>query len=92
MTQGLFANQRETNLQSMVSLIEEVLGELGHDPGKSRATDKSAVHAWKIQKGSATTRVTLINRTEFTHLRVASMVVTLDNKVDRPPCTSACSS
>ena len=32
MVQALFANQRETNLQSTIALIDEVLGELGHDP------------------------------------------------------------
>ena len=77
MTQALFANQRETNLQSMVALIDEVLGELGHDPAASRATEPKALHAWQIKKGSALTRVTLIERTEFTHLRVCSIVMTV---------------
>ena len=84
MTQPLFANQRETNLQSMVALIEEVLGELGHEPGGARAREATALHAWHIKKGSALTRVSLINRTEFSHLRVCSIVMTLDAKVDRP--------
>src|SRR5438067_2445123 len=84
MAQALFANQRETNLQSMVALVDEVLGELGHDPAASRVTEPQALHAWRIRKGSALTRVTLIDRTEFTHLRVCSIVLTLDEDVDRP--------
>ena len=62
--------------------IEEVLGELGHDPPASRIDDRRT-HAWRISKGSAVTRVTLVNRTEFTHLRVCAVVMTLDDKVDR---------
>ena len=83
MTQALFANQRETNLQSMVALIDEVLGELGHDPAASRVTEPQTLHAWGIRKGSALTRVTLVERAEFTHLRVCSIVMTLDDEVDR---------
>lgn len=84
MTQALFANQRETNLQSMTALIEEVLGELGHDPVGARASEAPALHTWRIKKGSALTRVSLLNRTEFTHLRVCSIVMTIDKDVDRP--------
>ena len=83
MTQALFANQRESNLQSTVALVEGVLAELGHDPAQVPPTDDS-LHAWRIIKGSATTLVTLVNRTLFTHLRVCSVVMTLDAKVDRP--------
>lgn len=83
MAQALFANQRETNLQSMVALIDEVLGELGHDPAASRVTEPQTLHAWRIRKGSALTRVTLVERAEFSHLRVCSIVMTLDGDVDR---------
>jgi len=84
MTQALFANQREGNLQSTVALIEAVLGDLGHDPAVARiAPIDDSLHAWRIIKGSATTLVTLVNRTLFTHLRVCSVVLTLDDKVDR---------
>lgn len=79
MVQALFANQRETNLQSTIALIDEALGELGHDPAASRVDDEN----WRIQQGSAVTRASLVSRTEFTHLRVASIVMTLDDKVDR---------
>lgn len=83
MPPALFANQRETNLSSTISLVEDVLHELGHPSPDSRIKDATALHAWRIPKGSAVTRVTLINRAEFTHLRVCAVVMTLDDKVDR---------
>lgn len=76
MPSALFANQRETNLASTIALVEAALAELGGGTGEG-------AHAWKITKGSAITRVTLINRTEFTHLRVQAVVMTLDGKVER---------
>ena len=81
---ALFANQRETNLSSMIVLVEEVLAELGHPAPGCRAQDVSALHAWRIPKGSAITRVTLIHRAEFSHLRVSAVVLTMNDKVDRP--------
>lgn len=84
MSSALFANQRETNLSSTLALVEDVLGELGHPAPASRIDERSALHAWRIPKGSAVTKVTLINRAEFTHLRVCAIVMTLDAKVDRP--------
>ncbi len=84
MTSPLFANQRETNLQSTVHLVEAALAELGHPAPASRIKDPAALHAWQIPKGSAVTRVTLLDREEFTHIRVCAIVMTLDAKVDRP--------
>jgi hypothetical protein len=81
MVQGLFANQRETNLSSTVALVEEVLHELGHPAAK--ISDPAAIHAWQLRKGSAVTQVSLIERTEFTHIRVCAIVMTMDPKVDR---------
>ncbi len=83
MGHALFANQRESNLASTVALVEAVLGELGHDAAGSRVADPDALHAWQVRKGSALTRVLLVSRTEFTHLRVCSTVMTVDGKVDR---------
>ena len=83
MPSGLFANQRETNLASTVVLVDAVLGELGHPAPASRFEDRAALHAWQIPKGSSLTRVTLIHRSEFTHLRVCATVMTLDARVDR---------
>lgn len=84
MSSGLFANQRETNLASTISLVEAVLEELGHPAANSRIKDAAALHAWQIPKGSALTRVMLLNRAEFTHLRVCAVVMTCDARVDRP--------
>lgn len=84
MSSGLFANQRETNLASTVALVEAVLADLGHPASTSRIKDANALHAWQIPKGSSLTRVTLIHRADFTHLRVCATVMTLDRTVDRP--------
>lgn len=81
---SLFANQRETNLSSTVQLVEAALAELGHPAPASRVKDATALHAWQIPKGSAVTRVALLHRAEFTHIRVCAIVMTLDAKVDRP--------
>lgn len=83
MSSPLFANQRESNLASTVSLVEAALSELGHPAPASRVKDSHALHAWNIPKGSAITRVTLIHRSEFTHLRVCAIVMTADRAVDR---------
>jgi hypothetical protein len=84
MAQALFANQRETNLTSTLALIEEVLRELGHDPATTRHDDTTAVHAWRLRRGSAVIDVTLVARSEFTHLRVCAIAMTVDAKVDLP--------
>lgn len=83
MAQSLFANQRETNLASTVALVEEVLREQGHDPGASRVPVPGAPHAWQVRTGSAVTRVTVFPTPDFTHLRVRSVVMTIDASVDR---------
>ncbi|HEX7701001.1 MAG TPA: YbjN domain-containing protein, partial [Kofleriaceae bacterium] len=83
MAQALFANQREANLSSTIALVEEVLGELGYPAGTARTTDGPAANAWKIAKGSATSLITLVDRAEFTHIRVCATVMTIDSHVDR---------
>jgi hypothetical protein len=83
MAQALFANQRESNLTSTVAIVEEVLAELGHPSPGSRIKHPTALHAWQIPKGSSITRMALLNRTEFTHIRVWSVVITMDPKTDR---------
>ena len=80
---ALFANQREINLTSTVALVEQALSEFGHDPATSRITAPGATHAWRIVTGSAVTRVTVVHHSEFPHLRVSAVVMTLDAKVDR---------
>jgi len=81
---GLFANQREANLSSTVALVESALEQLGYPAATTRVKDPAALHAWQIPKGSALTKVTLLSRAQFTHLRVCAVVMTLDGKVDRP--------
>jgi hypothetical protein len=90
MAQALFANQRETNLQSTVALIEEVLASLGYGPPEQArtapgevASGPAPVRAWRITKGSAVGHVRLLERPEFTHLRVSAQVMTLAPAVDR---------
>ena len=78
---SLFANQRETALASAVALVEQVLIELGHTPAAVRLGELDA-HAWRIAKGSAITRVTVVQRAAFPHLRVSAVVMTLDAAVD----------
>lgn len=78
---ALFANQRETNLASTVSLVEQALTELGH--AISKLDVPGATQAWRITKGSATTRVTIVPHNAFPHLRVSAIVMTLDERVDR---------
>jgi hypothetical protein len=83
MGQALFSNQRETNLASTIALVEEVLAELRHPAPASRVTDPTALHAWQLAHGSATARVSLVARTEFTHIRVSAIVMTMSAAVDR---------
>jgi hypothetical protein len=82
MAQSLFANQRETNLTSTIALVEEVLREQGHDPGASRVAVQGAANAWQIRTGSAVTQVTVFPTPDFTHLRVRSVVMTIDAGVN----------
>lgn len=79
---SLFANHRETTLASTVALVEQVLTELGHPPA-SRVGESGGTHAWRLAKGSATARVTVVQRSTFPHLRVSAVVMTLDASVDR---------
>ncbi len=84
MAQALFANQRETNLASTITLIEAVLDELGYHPPETRRIELAgAQQAWRIQKGSAIATIALFERPDFTHFRIVSVVMTLDANVDR---------
>ncbi|HEX8110402.1 MAG TPA: YbjN domain-containing protein [Kofleriaceae bacterium] len=80
---ALFANHRETNLISTVALVEQVLGDLGYPPADHRVSEPGASHVWRLVTGSAITRVALVERTEFPHLRITAVVMTLDAAVDR---------
>lgn len=80
---SLFANQREANLTSTVALVEHALAELGHASVAGQLADPGTAHAWRIARGSAVTRVTVVQRSAFPHLRVSAVVMTLDAAVDR---------
>jgi hypothetical protein len=80
---ALFANQRETNLSSTIALVEQALSELGHVPAAIRIDAPGGGRGWRVVTGSATTDVTVVHRSEFPHLRVSAVVMTLDAAVDR---------
>jgi hypothetical protein len=80
---GLFENQRETNLASTITMIEDVLVEQGHFLNDCRAEVDGSIRAWRIKHGSATIRITLFDRPDFTHVRVVSAVMRLDAAVPR---------
>ena len=80
---ALFSNQREANLQSTVALVEAVLADLAVTIPSIKASEPGALHAWHLAKGSATAKILLVDRAEFTHLRITATVMTLDARVDR---------
>jgi hypothetical protein len=80
---GLFQNQREINLASTISMIEDVLVELGHFVNDCRADAPGAIRSWRVRKGSATVRISLLERADFTHLRISSAVMHIDGAVPR---------
>jgi hypothetical protein len=80
----LFSDPREANLRACITMVEEVLQNLGHDPAESRVTGKDTWPAWKVQKGSATVFILMDGRGEENFLRIVAPVVHLDDKLDRP--------
>ncbi len=89
---GLFANQRQLHLTSTVQLIEQALRGLGHDPHGCRLDEGSSDEeaAWQFRHGSALTRIQLASGPPAVpggepcaYLRVASIVMTLDDGVDQ---------
>lgn len=80
---SLFANEREANLESTVTMIEAVLIDLGHFVNDCRRIRVGSVHAWTIQKGSASIAIDLMNHTDFWRVRVSAVVMTMDDKLDR---------
>lgn len=80
---GLFANQRQINLSSTIQLIEQALRALGHDPAACRLAPRGDDEAlWQFAHGSAGTRIQL-SKSESASLRISSVVMTLDDQVDR---------
>jgi hypothetical protein len=81
-TLGLFENTRDTNLHSSEQMVEDVLLELGHFLNDARIEQPGARRAWRVFKGSASVRITLIDRDDFVHLRVVAPIMTTDDSVD----------
>jgi len=81
---GLFDNERESNLESTVAMVEEVLRELGHVVDQSRVDSPNTERAWRVHKGSAEVAITIVEQDDFWHLRVAAAVMTIDNSVEIP--------
>src|SRR5258706_13451377 len=83
MTSALFANQREVNLASAVAMIEDVMVEVGHFLNQCRDDRDGTLRAWKVQKGSALVRISVIEGDGFTHLRVGAPVMSLAATTDK---------
>jgi hypothetical protein len=83
MTSALFANQREVNLASTVAMIEDVLVELGHFLNQCRDDRDGTLRSWKVHKGSAVVRISVIDGDDFTHMRVAAPVIVMAATVDK---------
>jgi len=78
---SLFENDREANRESSIAMIEGVLRDLGHDPAATRSgTD--AEPQWGFEHGSTSVVVALVDREDYTHLRVVAPVMTTDARVD----------
>ena len=81
----LFANHRQANLDSTTTMIEDVLVELGHFLNRSRDDQDGTIRSWKLSKGSADLRLSLIARDDFTYIRLTSPVMQLPTEVDPSP-------
>jgi hypothetical protein len=79
----LFENHREVNLASTVAMIEDLLIERGHFLNDARTEVPGTIRAWRIHKGSASVRISVLERPDFPHLRVASAVFRHPAGVDR---------
>jgi len=79
----LFANERETNFNSTIAIIEDVLIGFGHMVHNCREENPGAARSWSFQKGSATIHIHLIEHPNSYRIRVSATVMTLHNKVSR---------
>jgi hypothetical protein len=82
-TAPLFDNHRDVNLASTVAMIEDLLIERGYFLNDCRTDVSGAVRAWKVPKGSAVVRISLLDRPDFPHLRVSAAVFRHPRGVDR---------
>ncbi len=81
-TLGIFDNASQTNLQSTVSMVEDVLIELGHFVNECRVPAVDALQAWRVVKGSAVIRISLVAGPNYARLRIVAPVMTTDARVD----------
>lgn len=79
---GLFENRRESSVDSVTTMVEDVLIELGHFVNDCRVDAPNALRAWRVRKGSATVRITLVDAPSYPHLSIAAPVMRTDSKVN----------
>lgn len=79
----LFDNHRDVNLASTTAMIEDLLIERGYFLNDCRADSDETLRSWKVPKGSAIVRISLLDRADFSHLRVSSAVFRHPAGVDR---------
>jgi hypothetical protein len=79
----LFGNHREVNLASTVTMIEDLLIERGYFLNDCRADAPGTLRSWRVPQGSALVRISLLDRPDFTHLRMASSVFRPPPAIDR---------
>lgn len=86
-TSGLFANESEANLDSTISMIEDILIELGHVVEDCRSESDGKPASWRVKKGSAWTRIEILEedskKSKGYRVRVVATVVTLGSDVDK---------
>jgi hypothetical protein len=80
---GLFNNDRESNLQSTVAMVEDVLIELGHFLNKCRYDAPDALRAWRLDKDDATVSITLVDEQDFVHIRAEATLMDATSAADR---------
>jgi len=79
---GLFENRRDASVESTTTMVEDALIELGHFVNDCRADAPGALRAWRVQKGSATVRITITDAPDYPHLCVVAPVMRTDTRVD----------
>ncbi len=79
---GLFENRRESSVESVTTMVEDVLIELGHFVNDCRVDAPNTLRAWRVQKGSATVRISLVDAPSYPRLSIVAPVMRTDAKVN----------
>lgn len=77
---GLFASKQESTLRATRRMVEEVISELGMDPGESRMPTDEGSFAWGLMKGSAEVFIFVLPGADpdaYHSIQVVSPVMTL---------------